>query len=152
MLFFFNTESHKKRVRCACEWALFWTVCSQIKPINNACAFKPRDSYCLMRLLFAGEIKNRLRIFEGHFGQMVKKSRGSDLSHVIGILWNALGLLPRRSKIQNFETIFPKVTYGYKFEPSFSSPFCWTHLLPMHPFSNPWKHQKSLRFSDVFRR
>ena len=21
----------------------------------------------------------------------------------------------------------------------------------MHPFSNPWKHQKTVRFSDVFR-
>ena len=27
-----------------------------------------------------------------------------------------------------------------------------THLLPIHPFSTPWKHQKALRFSDVFRR
>ena len=27
-----------------------------------------------------------------------------------------------------------------------------THLYPMHPFSAPWKHQKSLWFSDVFRR
>ena len=26
-----------------------------------------------------------------------------------------------------------------------------THLFPMHPFSKPWKHQKTLRFSDVFR-
>ena len=26
-----------------------------------------------------------------------------------------------------------------------------THLLPMHPVSTPWKHQKTLRFSDVFR-
>ena len=26
-----------------------------------------------------------------------------------------------------------------------------THLFPMHPFSNLWKHQKTVRFSDVFR-
>ena len=26
-----------------------------------------------------------------------------------------------------------------------------SHLLPMHPFSAPWKHQKISRFSDVFR-
>ena len=26
-----------------------------------------------------------------------------------------------------------------------------THLFPMHPFSIIWKHQKILRFSDVFR-
>ena len=26
-----------------------------------------------------------------------------------------------------------------------------THFFPMHPFSTPWKHQKTLRFSDVFR-
>ena len=26
-----------------------------------------------------------------------------------------------------------------------------THLFPMHPFSTSWKHQKNLRFSDVFR-
>ena len=26
-----------------------------------------------------------------------------------------------------------------------------THSFPMHPFSTPWKHQKTLRFSDVFR-
>ena len=25
-----------------------------------------------------------------------------------------------------------------------------THSLPMHPFSTPWKHQKTLWFSDVF--
>ena len=25
------------------------------------------------------------------------------------------------------------------------------HLFPMHPLSNPWKHQKTLWFSDVFR-
>ena len=90
MLFSFNTESHKKRVRCACEWALFWTVCSQIKPTNNACAFKPRDSYCLMRLLFAGEIKNHLRIFEGHFGQMVKNwpKMGSLVKNKLFSTWN----------------------------------------------------------------
>ena len=26
-----------------------------------------------------------------------------------------------------------------------------THSLPMYPFSNPWKHQKTARFSDIFR-
>ena len=26
-----------------------------------------------------------------------------------------------------------------------------THSYPMHPFSTPWKHQKTLRFSDNFR-
>ena len=26
-----------------------------------------------------------------------------------------------------------------------------THLFPMHPCSTPWKHQKFLRFFDVFR-
>ena len=26
-----------------------------------------------------------------------------------------------------------------------------TLLFPMHPFSAPWKHQKTLQFSDVFR-
>ena len=26
-----------------------------------------------------------------------------------------------------------------------------THSFPMHPFSTPWKRQKTLRFSDVFR-
>ena len=26
-----------------------------------------------------------------------------------------------------------------------------THSFPVHPFSTPWKHQKTLRFSDVFR-
>ena len=26
-----------------------------------------------------------------------------------------------------------------------------THLLPMDPFSTPRKHQKTLRFSDIFR-
>ena len=25
-----------------------------------------------------------------------------------------------------------------------------THLFPMNPFSTPWKHQKTVRFSDVF--
>ena len=24
-----------------------------------------------------------------------------------------------------------------------------THSFPMHPFSTPWKHQKSLQFSDA---
>ena len=28
--------------------------------------------------------------------------------------------------------------------------FFLTHFFPMHPFSTPWKHQKTLRFSDVF--
>ena len=27
----------------------------------------------------------------------------------------------------------------------------WIHSFPMYPFSNPWKHQKSVRFSDVFK-
>ena len=27
-----------------------------------------------------------------------------------------------------------------------------THLFPMHPFSTPWKHQETLRFSDVYTR
>ena len=26
-----------------------------------------------------------------------------------------------------------------------------THSFPMQPFFTPWKHQKSLQFSDVFR-
>ena len=26
-----------------------------------------------------------------------------------------------------------------------------THLFPMYPFSAPWKHQKTWRFSDVFK-
>ena len=26
-----------------------------------------------------------------------------------------------------------------------------THLLPMHTFSTPWKHQKTFRYSDVFK-
>ena len=26
-----------------------------------------------------------------------------------------------------------------------------TRLFPMHPFSTPWKHQKTVRFSDIFR-
>ena len=26
-----------------------------------------------------------------------------------------------------------------------------THLFPMHPFFTHWKHQKTLRFSDVFK-
>ena len=25
------------------------------------------------------------------------------------------------------------------------------HSFPVHPFSTPWKHQKPVRFSDVFR-
>ena len=25
-----------------------------------------------------------------------------------------------------------------------------THLFPIHLFSTPWKHQKTVRFSDVF--
>ena len=29
--------------------------------------------------------------------------------------------------------------------------FVLTHLFPVHPFSTPWKHKKTLRFSDVFR-
>ena len=28
---------------------------------------------------------------------------------------------------------------------------CLTHFFPMHLFSTPWKHQKTLLFSDVFR-
>ena len=27
-----------------------------------------------------------------------------------------------------------------------------THLFPIHPFSTLWKHQKTLRFSDIFKR
>ena len=26
-----------------------------------------------------------------------------------------------------------------------------THSVSMHPFSNPWKHQKTFQFSDIFR-
>ena len=26
-----------------------------------------------------------------------------------------------------------------------------THSFPMHPFSTPWKHPKTVRFSDVFK-
>ena len=26
-----------------------------------------------------------------------------------------------------------------------------THLFPMHPFSTPWKYQKTRRFSDISR-
>ena len=29
--------------------------------------------------------------------------------------------------------------------------FTLIHLLPMHPFSTPWKRKETLRFSDVFR-
>ena len=27
-----------------------------------------------------------------------------------------------------------------------------THIEPMFPFGTPWKHQKTLRFSDILRR
>ena len=26
-----------------------------------------------------------------------------------------------------------------------------THMFPVHPFATPWKHEKTVRFSDVFR-
>ena len=29
--------------------------------------------------------------------------------------------------------------------------FTLTHLFPMHPFPIPWKNQKTVKFSDVFR-
>ena len=28
--------------------------------------------------------------------------------------------------------------------------FCITHSFPVHPFSTPWKHQKTVRFSAAF--
>ena len=44
-------------------------------------------------------------------------------------------------------------TYFYCFYEVFSlfilSKDNLTHAFPMHPFSAPWKHQKTVRFSDV---
>ena len=34
---------------------------------------------------------------------------------------------------------------------SFSEVSFLTHMFSIHPFSTPWKNQKTLRFSDVFR-
>ena len=36
--------------------------------------------------------------------------------------------------------------------PTLITPVSFTHLFPMHLFSTPWKHQKTLWFSDVLRR
>ena len=36
--------------------------------------------------------------------------------------------------------------------PTLITPVSFTHLLPTHVFSTPWKHQKTLWFSDVLRR
>ena len=38
------------------------------------------------------------------------------------------------------------------FESFFQFPALLNHVFPMHPFSTPWKYQKTVRFSDVFRR
>ena len=39
--------------------------------------------------------------------------------------------------------------FCFKYPPSLT--LYLTHLFPMHPSSTPWKHKKTLRFSDVFR-
>ena len=43
-----------------------------------------------------------------------------------------------------------KVLHG-RLKVSFMMPGLLTHSFPMHPFSTPWKHQKTIRFSDVFK-
>ena len=30
--------------------------------------------------------------------------------------------------------------------------FVWTYFFPIHPFSAPWKHEKTVSFSDIFGR
>ena len=37
------------------------------------------------------------------------------------------------------------------FRKGHSAQHCLTHSLPMRSFSTPWKHQKTERFSDIFR-
>ena len=52
----------------------------------------------------------------------------------------------RQSHEQKFQTIF---CMNWRTRSWIQTPL--THLFRMHPFSTPWKHQKTLRFSDVFR-
>ena len=78
----------------------------------------------------------------------------------IGCFWNILKIV---SKISNRDTLIRSLNFNFKY-------FCdqfpqgslldfggaifrkkLTHLFPMHPLSTPWKHQKTFRFSDVFR-
>ena len=48
---------------------------------------------------------------------------------------------PRSDQVKTYVTVKDSYTYYLGF----------THLFPMYPLSSPWKHQKTLRFFDVFR-
>ena len=48
---------------------------------------------------------------------------------------------PRADQVKTYVTVKDSYTYYLGF----------THLFPMYPLSSPWKHQKTLRFFDVFR-
>ena len=59
--------------------------------------------------------------------------------------WN---ISPRPNKLRKLlkkNTRFPSLTNNTK-----KLYFVLTHLFPMHPFTTPWKHQKTVKFSDVF--
>ena len=47
-----------------------------------------------------------------------------------------------RSTKRNCKLLFSKIQVIVK--------TLWIYLFPMHPFSTPWKHQKTFQFPDVF--
>ena len=58
-------------------------------------------------------------------------------------------LYPHREKVEGQE---PYPQRRYISSESFSEKYhISTHLHPMCPFSTPWKHKKTLKFSDIFR-
>ena len=74
--------------------------------------------------------------------------------HAINLLNQQISLmsLDCEAKLKFFaeSNMSIKIPHFRNFSASIISPFV-PHSFPMHPFSIPWKYQKTVRFSDVFR-
>ena len=56
------------------------------------------------------------------------------------------------STVKVFVFVFEDHVFVYSLQKELSELQFLTHFFLMHPFSTPWKHQKTFRLSDVLRR
>ena len=70
--------------------------------------------------------------------------------HIFLFKWNDIKELARKCQYYfTYRNLLIHYFFFYLF--CYYKKYKLTHLFPMHPLSAPWKHQETLRFSDVFR-
>ena len=129
-------------------WSFFWSVFSCIWTEYGQLLSK--SPYLLQILENAGQKK--LFIWTLFTQYVLDVLREKPFFDIFAITWiwflDTDRININSSNISNFSCC--SVTKNPKHKKKLSKTKL-IHLLPMHPFSTPWKHQKTLWFSDVLR-